>query len=125
MHSVINILESILTIIVEVSTILLELFGVAILVATAVRCFWFWIKHDSKIRLELAQGIALSLEFKMGSEVLRTVIVREWGELGILGVVILLRGILTFLIHWEIKHEEKLLGYDAEGERPAERESTK
>ena len=112
MHSIIKILELILTNIVEISTILLELFGVAILVFTAITCFWYWIKHDSKIRLELAQGIALSLEFKMGSEVLRTVVVREWEELGILGVIILLRSILTFLIHWEIKHEEKALAFD-------------
>lgn len=112
MHSIIKILELILTNIVEICTILLELFGVVILVFTAIKCFWYWIKHDSKIRLELAQGIALSLEFKMGSEVLRTVIVREWGELGILGVIILLRSILTFLIHWEIKHEEKALALD-------------
>ena len=53
--------------------------------------------------------IALSLEFKMGSEVLRTVVVREWEELGILGAIILLRGVLTFLIHWEIKNEEQAL----------------
>lgn len=45
----------------------------------------------------------------MGSEVLRTVVVREWEELGILGAVIVLRGLLTFLIHWEIRHEEKAL----------------
>ena len=109
MHSMINLLELILTNIVEICTILLELFGVVILVFTAARCFFHWIKRNSRIRLELAQGIALSLEFKMGSEVLRTVVVREWGELGILGVIILLRSILTFLIHWEIKHEEKAL----------------
>lgn len=112
MHTIINVLELILTNVVEVCTILLELFGVAVLVFTAVKCFCYWIKHDSRIRLDLAQGIALSLEFKMGSEVLRTVIVREWGELGILGVIILLRSILTFLIHWEIKHEEKALALD-------------
>ena len=45
----------------------------------------------------------------MGGEVLRTVVVREWTELGILGAIILLRGLLTFLIHWEIKNEEKAL----------------
>lgn len=112
MHMIIKMLELVLTDIVEVSTILLELFGVAVLVYTAIKCFWYWIKQDSRIRLDLAQGIALSLEFKMGSEVLRTVIVREWGELGILGVIILLRSILTFLIHWEIKHEEKALSQD-------------
>ena len=116
MHSVIKILEMLLTNIVEICTILLELFGVAILVFTAIKSFWYWIKQDARIRLDLAQGIALSLEFKIGSEEHRTVIVREWGELGILGVVILLRGILTFLIHWEIKHEEKALAMDQKEE---------
>ena len=54
-----------------------------------------------------AEGIALALEFKLGGEVLRTVIVREWTELLILGAIIALRGALTLLIHWEISVEEK------------------
>ncbi len=57
----------------------------------------------------LAKGIALLLEFKLGGEVLRTVIVFEWSELAILGAIIVLRGTLTFLIHWEIKTEEASL----------------
>ena len=67
-----------------------------------------------------AQGIALALEFKLGGEVLRTVVVREWAELGILGAIIALRGLLTFLIHWEIKNEEQALekGRAAETEQP-------
>jgi uncharacterized membrane protein len=59
------------------------------------------------MRLELAEGIALALEFKIGGELLRTVIVREWTELLILGAVIALRAALTFLIHWEINLEKK------------------
>ena len=51
--------------------------------------------------------IPLALEFKMGGEVLRTVVVREWSELGILGAIIVLRAMLTFLIHWEIKNEKR------------------
>lgn len=100
-------MELFLTYIVNICTILLELFGVIVLISTAVKCFIQWIRHDTKLRLDLAQGIALSLEFKMGSEVLRTVVVRQWSELGILGAVILLRGLLTFLIHWEIKNEKE------------------
>lgn len=100
-------IELFLTYTVEISTVLLELFGVVVLVYTAVKSFISWTRHSDNLRLELAQGIALSLEFKMGSEVLRTVIVREWSELGILGAVIFLRGLLTFLIHWEIKHEKE------------------
>lgn len=101
--------ENILRYVVEFSTLLLELFGILILVLTAVKCFIFWIKRDDAIRLNLAQGIALALEFKLGGEVLRTVVVREWAELGILGAIILLRATLTFLIHWEIKNEKREL----------------
>ncbi|MBQ8278982.1 MAG: DUF1622 domain-containing protein [Roseburia sp.] len=107
MHLFIENAELLLMYIVELCTILLELFGIIVLVYTAVKCFLRWIHHDTNLRLDLAQGIALSLEFKMGSEVLRTVVVRDWEELGILGAVILLRGLLTFLIHWEIKNEKE------------------
>ena len=102
-------LEELLYEVVQICTMLMELFGVCVLVYTAIRCFIRWIKKDTEIRLILAQGIALALEFKLGGEVLRTVVVREWTELGILGAIILLRGLLTFLIHWEIKNEQKAL----------------
>nr|WP_297764620.1 DUF1622 domain-containing protein [uncultured Butyrivibrio sp.] len=101
--------ETYLRYIVEFSTLLLELFGICILVFTAIKSFVFWLKKDESIRLQLAQGIALALEFKLGGEVLRTVVVREWAELGILGAIITLRAVLTFLIHWEIKNEKKEL----------------
>lgn len=101
--------EELLYELVQVCTMLMELLGICVLVSTAGRCFYHWIKRQGGIRLTLAQGIALALEFKMGGEVLRTVVVREWEELGILGAIIVLRGVLTFLIHWEIKNEETAL----------------
>ena len=107
MEAIIEMLENFLIMTVQLATILMELFGVVILVVTAVRCFFRWIQGDDRTRLDLAQGIALALEFKMGGEVLRTVIVREWAELAILGAIIVLRGVLTFIIHWEIKNEKK------------------
>ena len=61
------------------------------------------------MQLDLAHGTALALTFKMGGEVLRTVVVREWQELGILGAIIVLRAALTIMLHWEIKSEEKVL----------------
>lgn len=109
MAALLEIIDLFLIYIVEFCTILLELFGIIVLISTAIKCFLSWIRHKPGLRLDLAQGIALSLEFKMGSEVLRTVVVRDWSELGILGAVILLRGLLTFLIHWEIKHEKEAL----------------
>ncbi len=99
-------IEELFQIIVQCGVLLLECTGVITLLFTTVKTIWGCICRDPKVRLTLAKGIALALEFKLGGEVLRTVIVREWSELAILGAIILLRGALTFLIHWEIKTEE-------------------
>jgi uncharacterized membrane protein len=108
METFLSAIETYMYDIVEVCTSLLEFFGIVVLVTSAVRAFVRWLRRDREnIRLDLAQGIALALEFKMGGEVLRTVVVREWSELGILGAIIVLRAMLTFLIHWEIKNEKQ------------------
>lgn len=92
---------------IEYCILFIELIGVGILLWSVLRALISLFCHKRKMRLELAEGIALALEFKIGGELLRTVIVREWTELLILGAVIALRAALTFLIHWEINLEKK------------------
>lgn len=96
-------------IIVEYGILALEFVGVVIILWTAARCIVLLVMHKGDIRLRLAQGIALALEFKLGSEVLRTTIVRNVEELLIAGAIVALRALMTFLIHWEIKNEEARL----------------
>ena len=98
--------EHIFNQVVQYGILLLEAMGVCTIIVTAVLCIYRAIRKAEHVRLKLAQGIALALEFKLGGEVLRTVIVREWEELLILGAIIVLRAALTLLIHWEIKNEE-------------------
>lgn len=93
--------------IVRICILLIEMAGIIVIIASMVRGFIAFIKKDEHIRIDLAQGIMLGLEFKIGSEVLRSVIVTNWEELGKLGAIILLRSLLTFLLHWEISEEEK------------------
>ena len=93
--------------IIQYAILLIECIGVAVLLYTIFRAVVDLFQRDPTVKLSLAEGFALSLEFKMGGELLRTVIVREWKELLILGAVILLRAALTFLIHWEISIETK------------------
>ena len=100
-------LESHFNLLVQYCILIVEVIGVGVLVGTVIRSVWQLLHKDPHVRLNLAKGIALSLEFKLGSEVLRTVIAREKSELIILGAIIALRGLLTFLIHWEIKTEEQ------------------
>lgn len=104
--SLLHQIDSVFHLVVQYGVLLMECVGVIILLITALKSIWGCLCRDEHVRLTLAKGIALSLEFKLGGEVLRTVIVREWSELAVLGAIILLRGALTFLIHWEIKTEE-------------------
>ena len=60
----------------------------------------------NEMKIALAQGLAVGLEFKLCSEILKTVIVRDWKEIITVAGIIGLRAALTFLIHWEIKEEK-------------------
>lgn len=87
--------------------ILLEFMGLTVIAVSALQAFYRWVKQDPQTRLKLAEGLAMALEFKLGSEILRTVIVRDMNEIIQVGAIIILRAALTFLLHWEIKNEEK------------------
>ena len=100
-----ELLNDVLHLIVEAAILLFEFMGVAVLIAAGVRGIWNYLRRDPLTRLKLAKGMAMGLEFKLGSEILRTVIVRQWEEIGTVAGIIALRAALTFLIHWEIKEE--------------------
>ena len=91
--------------IIKYSTLLLEC--VAVLLFTAVKAIVNLFRRKGNVRLTLAEGIALSLEFKLGGELLRTVMVESWEELLTIGGIILLRAAMTFLIQWEIRIEKR------------------
>ena len=64
-------------------------------------------KETSTVVIDLGKALALALEFKMGAEIVNTVIIRDLRELVVLAIVIALRAILALLIYWEIKNEKK------------------
>ena len=102
-----NLVEEYFDVFIKYIVLLIELIGTIILIYAVISAIIGLFKHHKHVRLKLAEGIALALEFKIGGELLRTVIVRDWEELLILGAIILLRAALTFLIQWEIKIERK------------------
>ena len=103
----IDIFELILHNIVELAILIFEFIGVGIIIFSGIRGFFLYLKRSPETKLTLAKGLAMGLEFKLGSEILRTVVVRDWTEIGMDAGIIALRAALTFLIHWEIKEEEK------------------
>lgn len=100
-------MEYILENIVEIAILIFEFIGVGIIIFSGIRGFYLYLRRSPSTKLTLAKGLAMGLEFKLGSEILRTVVVREWTEIATVGGIIVLRAALTFLIHWEIREEEK------------------
>ena len=107
----IDILEVFRDHLVEISILIFEFIGVGIIIVSGIHGFYLYLKKSPDTKLALAKGLAMGLEFKLGSEILRTVVVREWKEIGIVAGIIALRAALTFLLHWEIKEEEKSSGH--------------
>ena len=102
----------------EITVDTLELIGISIIIIGSIRALVILLsrlrkKQPVNVIVDLGRALALALEFKMGAEIVNTVIVRDLKELGILAIVIALRAILAILIHWEIKNEKK----DAEEEK--------
>ena len=86
-----------------------ELMGISIVAISALGAFWQYLRSlftgkKSDVKFQLANGLALSLEFKMAAEILKTVLIRDFGELTVLGAVIILRALLSLLIHFEMKN---------------------
>ncbi len=103
---ILEVLQTVLEYIVEAGILIFEYIGVGIIIWTSLVSLTKYVRRKHDTRIYLAKGLAMGLEFKLGSEILRTVIVREWKEIAIVAGIIALRATLTFLIHWEIKQEE-------------------
>lgn len=91
----------------------LEIFGIFVVTVSALRAFYHYLQGlinpglTRNIKFELAGGMATGLEFKMAAEILKTVLVHTVDELLVLGAIILLRALLSFIIHVEMRAEQK------------------
>ena len=107
MADILKVLEFCMDHLVEIAILIFEFIGVGIIIVSGIHGFYLYLKKSPDTKLALAKGLAMGLEFKLGSEILRTVILRSWEEIGIVAGIIVLRAALTFLIHWEIRQEMK------------------
>lgn len=99
-------LETILHLFINYAILLFEYIGVGVITFAGIQGIVNYVRRVPETRLLLAKGLAMGLEFKLGSEILRTVVVRSLDEIYIVAAIIALRSVLTILIHWEIKNEE-------------------
>ena len=104
--------EHIVQIIVPEITGIIELMGIIVIIVGSIKSFYMYgrsiLKHvHYPIKLSLGNSLAIGLEFKMGAEILKTVTIRTIDEIMILGAIIVLRALLSVLIHYEVKNEKE------------------
>lgn len=91
---------------------IIELIGVVVVVYGVIRSLYLFIFSGGNLmasdpKLDLAKALAYSLEFKLAAEILKSVMIQTLDEFIILAAIVVLRVILTFVIHWEIESSEK------------------
>lgn len=90
----------------------LELIGAAIIVIGSLKALVLLIKNGFDFRnedliVELASSLSLALEFILAAEILQTLVVSDLQQLLLLGVLLILRIIITFVLHWELNYIEE------------------
>ena len=103
-----HLIESILPIIIGI----LEFMGIFIVTIGAFRAFYHYVKtllfkDHYPDKHEFANSMATGLEFKLAAEILKTVLIQSLSELVILGSIFLLRVLMTIVIEWEMKEDNK------------------
>lgn len=91
---------------------LLDAMGFVVILVSGIRAFWdYWtVRTSARLhfdRLRLAEGLASGLEFKLGGEILRTVVIQDWEEILVVGAIVVLRALMSLMINWEILHQRK------------------
>ena len=107
-----NFLHEVIVFILPYLVYILEIIGAFIIFWTCVKAFGEYIqntfmKKHLAIQTHLAKGLATGLEFKLGAEILKTVIVHDLDELILVGAIFALRALMSILIHFELKHSAK------------------
>ncbi len=110
-------------------TLILELIGIILIFYGSIKALWMLIQfkfdiHNRIITITLGEFLSLALQFKMGAEIIKTVTIRELSELFILSIVVVLRIVLSIVLHWEVKsaNEEDLQNFSLEEKKMADEE---
>lgn len=114
-----NILNTVIETVLPYIIAILELMGIFVVTWSGIKSFLHYVqnsffKKHYELQFDLANGLATALEFKMAAEILKTVLIREMRELIILGAIIILRALVTLILHFEMKGSKHNDGNEAE-----------
>lgn len=109
MNSIHHIIDLVLPYIISI----FEIIGIIVVCWSGFHAFWQYcqntfMRKQFDLQTNLAKGLAVGLEFKMVAEILKTVLIQSLDEIYILGAVILLRALLSLLIHYELGAQKRI-----------------
>ena len=98
---------------------------VVVLLLAGLRAILCGLRKGPHTSILFARGIAMALQFKLASEILHTVQIREMQDLYLIGGIVLISIALTALTHFEIRenehrHEREAALQKEQGASPAE-----
>jgi uncharacterized membrane protein len=115
MQSFVTLILSLLATFVDATTGAAIGFGVLAALARVVKLSFRRMKtldaSMSEIRLTLGRWLALALELALAADILRTVMVPSWDEIGKLAAIVVLRTVLNYFLGREIEQEQKKAEY--------------
>ncbi len=81
--------------------------GVSKGVISYVRSLLFVKLNNADVRLELGKILAISLEFLLAADILRTAVSPTWADIGKLAAIAILRTLLNFFLDRELNIESR------------------
>ena len=65
------------------------------------------VRLNDSIRIKLGSYLVLALEFFIAADIVRTIITPSWESVGILGVIVVIRTILSYFLTRDLKDYSK------------------
>ena len=101
--------EHVLDLVIHYGVLSLEVVGAALILYRAFLAVVSLFKGGSRrCHKRLTEGITTGLSFLLASEVLKTIIDRDWTSIGMTCAILLMRAAISILVHWESKAEAAL-----------------
>ena len=98
--------EHVLDLIIHYGVLILELIGALLILYRSVRAVINIFQRRSELcHKTLTAGITTGLSFLLASEVLKTIVDRDWTSIGMTCAILLMRAAISILVHWETKAE--------------------
>ena len=98
--------EHVLDLIIHYGVLILEFIGAVLILYRSVLAVISLIRRRAGLcHKSLTSGITTGLSFLLASEVLKTIVDRDWTSIGMTCAILLMRAAISILVHWESKAE--------------------